>query len=50
MIDLMERFEDDFKLFEEQYFKVKESRISEYRATVLAQFEAFFKLIHEHID
>lgn len=31
IVDLMKRFDDNFKVFEEQFIRVKEARISEYR-------------------
>lgn len=31
IVDTMKRFDDNFKVFEEQFIKVKDARVSDYR-------------------
>jgi len=50
MVDLMQRFEDDFCVFEEQFFKVRDSRVWEYRENIYKQFDTFFEHLHSHLD
>lgn len=44
---MMKRFDDNFKIFEEQFIKVKEARISEYRNKVYNDVDEFFTKIRE---
>jgi len=46
----MKRFDDNFKLFEEQFIKVKEARVSEYKARIFQETDDFFLKIRQIID
>lgn len=46
----MKKFEDNFGIFNEQYIKVRDSRISEYRNGVYADVDSFFNKIRECVD
>ena len=43
----MKKFDDNFQIFEEQFLKVRDSRVSEYRNKVLKDVEEFFTKIHD---
>ena len=46
----MQKFEDNFLNFEDQFTKVKESRVAEYRANVHREFEEFFSMVHQAVE
>lgn len=46
----MKKFDDNFQVFEEQYLKVKDSRVSEYRNKIYSDVDDFFKKIRDFTD
>lgn len=50
IVDIMKRFDDNFKVFEEQFIKVKDARVSDYRNKVYEDVDAFFGKIRDLCD
>ncbi len=46
----MKRFDDNFKVFEEQFIKVKDARVSDYRNKVYEDVDSFFGKIRDICD
>ena len=50
VIDIMRKFEDNFQTFENEFAKVKKSRVKEFRKNIYEEFEGFFQKLHETIE
>jgi hypothetical protein len=50
VVELMTKFQNDFKIFEDSYNKVKESRIIEFRNKIYSEVDEFFQTIRKYVD
>jgi len=50
VVDIMMKFEDNYRTFDHELHKVRESRVAEYRASIYREVNSFFAKVHQAVE